>query len=114
MKGGVGKQFFPETAALRQFGKARFHPMAPARCHMRHRAHVLRQQGFELFTPQARQHRRRATAGDGDLQRAAIDDGWKDEAATGLVVHHIDQAVARLCRFKHAVVEGVVIGGGNG
>ena len=32
----------------------------------------------------------------------------------GLVVHHIDQALPRLGRLKHAAVEGVVVRCGNG
>ena len=82
--------------------------------------HQLRQaavgggdEGLEPCAQQARQHRRGATGGDGDLHRIPVDDGRNDEAAQLGGIHHVDRDAAGLRRLRNLAIDRLVVGGGD-
>ena len=71
------------------------------------------QQRFDFFAQNPRQHRRFSAGRDSHQQRRAIDNGWKDKRAQRLIIHDVDQPIARVSRDINALVQLVIFRGGN-
>ena len=104
---------FPEATAFRHAGQAGFQMVAPVAGLLGHPAQACRQQRFDFFPQDARQHRGGAAGGDRHQQRRAVNNRRKNKGAERLVIHHVHQTVTDVGGIGDALVERPVFGGGN-
>ena len=69
------EQVFPKAAAVCRACDVGFDRVAPFACERRHLTGVQRDERFDDLPPLTRQNRGGRAAGDGDFERAAVDDG---------------------------------------
>ena len=109
----AGKDAFPEAATRFGGRQTGFQMVAPVARRFRQPPEVRRQQRFNFLAQNTRQHRRFAAGGDRHQQRRTVDDRREDKRAQRLVIHHVDQPVARVSRRKHPLVKRLILRGRN-
>ena len=75
---------------------------------------VQRDERFDDLPPLTRQNRGGRAAGDGDFERAAVDDGGDGEGTQIRGIDGVAEFSPPLRRLENAAVEGVIVGGGDG
>ncbi len=74
-------------------------------------AQILRQQGLDPCPYPTHQHGRCAPAGDGNLDRRAINHGWRDKPTMFRIIHHICGHAHFFCIPVDLMIERGVTGG---
>ena len=108
------EQVFPKTAAVCRAFDFGFDRVAPFAGECRHLTGVQRDERFDDLPPLARQNGGGRAAGDGDFERAAVDDGGDGEGTQIRGIDSVAEFRPLLRRLEDAAVEGVIVGGGDG
>ena len=109
----TGKDPLPKAATRFGGRQTGFQMVAPVARRFRQTPEVRRQQRFDFFAQNARQHRRFPAGGDRHQQRRTVDDRRENKRAQRLVIHHVDQPVARVSCRKYPLVKRLILGGRN-